>query len=71
MQQNTVDIFQLKKENYKDVIIGYKRAKTKHSRKDEEQVAIAIHINRVITAFIPQYFKLNNSISILHQRHFN
>ena len=30
---NTVDIFELKKQNYKDGIIGYKRAKTKHCGK--------------------------------------
>ena len=39
---NTVDIFELKKENYKDGIIGYKRAKTKHSRKDEAYIEMRV-----------------------------
>ena len=32
---NTADLFELKKENYKNGVIGYKRAKTRHSRTDE------------------------------------
>lgn len=32
---NTVDLFYLKKENYRNGVIGYKRAKTRHSRDDE------------------------------------
>ena len=32
---NTVDLFEMKKENYKNGVIGYKRAKTRHSRNDE------------------------------------
>ena len=39
---NTVDIFELKKENYKDGVIGYKRAKTKHSRKDEAYIEMRV-----------------------------
>lgn len=39
---NTVDIFELKKENYKDGIIGYKRTKTKHSRKDEAYIEMRV-----------------------------
>lgn len=32
---NTVDLFNMKKENYRNGVIGYKRAKTRHSRTDE------------------------------------
>lgn len=39
---NTVDIFEFKKENYKDGIIGYKRTKTKHSRKDEAYIEMRV-----------------------------
>lgn len=35
---NTVDLYNLKKSDYYDGIIGYKRAKTKHSRKDEAYI---------------------------------
>lgn len=39
---NTVDMYELKKEDYKDGIIGYKRAKTKHSRKDEAYIEMRV-----------------------------
>ena len=32
---NTVDLFHLKKTDYRNGVIGYKRAKTRHSRTDE------------------------------------
>jgi len=32
---NTVDLYELKKKDYHDGIIGYKRAKTRHARRDE------------------------------------
>lgn len=39
---NTVDLFNLKKNNYRNWIIGYKRAKTKHSRSDEAYFEIRV-----------------------------
>lgn len=39
---NTVDLFEMKKENYKDGVIGYKRAKTRHSRKDEAYMEMRV-----------------------------
>ena len=39
---NTVDLYNLKKSDYYDGIIGYKRAKTKHSRKDEAYIEMRV-----------------------------
>lgn len=39
---NTVDIYELKKEDYKNGIIGYKRAKTKHNRRDEAYIEMRV-----------------------------
>lgn len=39
---NTVDIYNLKKEDYQDGIIGYKRAKTRNSRQDEAYIEMRI-----------------------------
>ncbi|WP_300512381.1 phage integrase SAM-like domain-containing protein [uncultured Phocaeicola sp.] len=39
---NTIDLYELKKKDYKNGIIGYKRAKTKHSRRDEAYMEIRI-----------------------------
>jgi integrase len=39
---NTVDLYNLKKSDYRDGIIGYKRAKTKHSRKDEAYIEMRV-----------------------------
>ena len=39
---NTIDLYQLKKQNYHDSIIGYKRAKTRNSRKDEAYIEMRI-----------------------------
>ena len=39
---NTVDLFNLKKSDYKRGIIGYKRAKTRHSRRDEAYMEIRV-----------------------------
>ena len=39
---NTVDIYELKKDDYKNGIIGYKRAKTKHSRRDEAYIEMRV-----------------------------
>ncbi len=39
---NTIDLYQLKKHNYHDSIIGYKRAKTRNSRKDEAYIEMRI-----------------------------
>lgn len=39
---NTVDIYELKKDDYKNGIIGYKRAKTKHNRRDEAYIEMRV-----------------------------
>lgn len=39
---NTVDLYNLKKKDYKDGVICYKRAKTRHSRKDEAYMEMRI-----------------------------
>lgn len=39
---NTVDMYELKKKDYVDGIIGYKRAKTRHSRKDEAYMEMRV-----------------------------
>lgn len=39
---NTIDLYELKKKDYKNGIIGYKRAKTRHSRRDEAYMEIRI-----------------------------
>lgn len=39
---NTVDLFYLKKSNYHNGVIGYKRAKTKHSRADEAYIEMRV-----------------------------
>ena len=39
---NTVDLFELRKENYRNGIIGYKRAKTKKSRADEAYIEMRV-----------------------------
>ncbi len=39
---NTVDLFEMRKENYRNGIIGYKRAKTRHARRDEAYIEMRI-----------------------------
>lgn len=39
---NTVDLYELKKKDYHGGIIGYKRAKTRHSRKDEAYIEMRV-----------------------------
>lgn len=39
---NTVDLFYMKKENYRNGVIGYKRAKTRHSRADEAYIEMRV-----------------------------
>lgn len=39
---NTADLYDLKKADYKDGIISYKRAKTRHSRKDEAYMEMRV-----------------------------
>ena len=39
---NTVDLYELKKTDYNNGIIGYKRAKTRHSRRDEAYMEMRI-----------------------------
>lgn len=39
---NTVDLFYMKKSNYHNGVIGYKRAKTKHSRADEAYIEMRV-----------------------------
>lgn len=68
---NTVDIFQLKKENYKDGIIGYKRAKTKHSPKDEAY--IEMRVEPFIQATFDKYLSDDNDEYLFkfHKRYSN
>ena len=39
---NTVDLYELKKKDYNNGVIGYKRAKTRHSRRDEAYIEMRI-----------------------------
>ncbi len=39
---NTVDLFMMKKENYRNGVICYKRAKTRHSRADEAYIEMRV-----------------------------
>ena len=39
---NTVDLFNMKKSNYHNVVIGYKRAKTRHARRDEAYIEMRV-----------------------------
>lgn len=39
---NTVDLFYMKKSNYKNGVIGYNRAKTRHSRSDEAYIEMRV-----------------------------
>lgn len=39
---NTADLYALKKSDYHNGVIGYKRAKTKHSRKDEAYIEMRV-----------------------------
>ena len=39
---NTVDLYELKKKDYKNGIIGYKRAKTRHCRRDEAYMEMRV-----------------------------
>ena len=64
---NTVDIFELKKENYKDGIIGYKRAKTKHCRKDEAY--IEMRVEPFIQATFDKYLSDDNDEYLFYDRY--
>ena len=39
---NTADLYALKKSDYHNGVIGYKRAKTRHSRKDEAYIEMRV-----------------------------
>lgn len=39
---NTVDLFNMKKANYRNGVLGYKRAKTRHSRADEAYIEMRV-----------------------------
>lgn len=39
---NTVDLFEMRKENYRNGIISYKRAKTRHARRDEAYIEMRV-----------------------------
>lgn len=39
---NTVDLFNMKKPNYHNGVIGYKRAKTRHARRDEAYIEMRV-----------------------------
>ena len=48
---NTVDLFNMKKSNYHNGVIGYKRAKTRHARRDEAYIEMRVE------PFIRPYLK--------------
>ncbi|MCX4285578.1 phage integrase SAM-like domain-containing protein, partial [Duncaniella dubosii] len=50
---NTADIYELKKENYHDGVIGYKRAKTRKSRRDDAY--IEMRVEPIIEPIIKKY----------------
>lgn len=68
---NTVDIYELKKDNYHDGIIGYKRAKTKSSRKDEAY--IEMRVEPFIQSTFDKYLSDNTDEYLFnfHQRYSN
>ena len=68
---NTVDIYELKKEDYHDGIIGYKRAKTKNSRRDEAY--IEMRVEPFIQSTFDKYLSDDNDIYLFnfHQRYSN
>lgn len=39
---NTVDLFEMRKDNYHNGVIGYKRAKTRHARRDEAYIEMRV-----------------------------
>ena len=68
---NTVDIYELKKEDYHDGIIGYKRAKTRTSRKDE--VYIEMRVEPFIQSTFDKYLSDTSDKYLFnfHQRYSN
>lgn len=68
---NTVDLYELKKNNYHDGIVCYKRAKTKYSRKDEAY--IEMRVEPYIRSTFEKYLADENDEYLFnfHVRHTN
>ena len=66
---NTVDLFQMKKSDYHNGVIGYKRAKTRHSRKD--QAYIEMRVEPFIKPIFEKYLSEDNDefLFTFHQRY--
>ena len=69
---NTIDLYELKKKDYNNGIIGYKRAKTRHSRRDEAYMEM--RIEPFIQSTFDKYLSHDDSEEYLfnfHQRYSN
>ncbi len=67
---NTVDLYLLKKEDYQNGIISYKRAKTRHSRKDEAY--IEMRVEPFIKSTFEKYLSTDSAdeyLFIFHNRY--
>ncbi len=67
---NSIDLFEMKKEDYHDGIISYKRAKTRHSRKDEAYMEM--RVEPFIQPTFDKYLSKDSKEPYLfnfHQRH--
>lgn len=69
---NTVDMYELKKKDYHNGIIGYKRAKTRHSRRDEAYMEM--RVEPFIKSTFEKYLSTDKKEEYLfnfHQRYSN
>lgn len=69
---NTVDMYELKKKDYRNGIIGYKRAKTRHSRRDEAYMEM--RVEPFIKSTFEKYLSTDKKEEYLfnfHQRYSN
>lgn len=69
---NTVDLYELKKTNYNNGILGYKRAKTRHCRRDEAYMEM--RIEPFIQSTFDKYLSQDENDEYLfcfHQRYSN
>ena len=66
---NTVDLYELKKKDYNNGIIGYKRAKTRHSRRDEAYMEM--RIEPFIQETFNKYLSKDEDLFVFHSRYSN
>lgn len=69
---NTVDMYELKKKDYRNGVIGYKRAKTRHSRRDEAYMEM--RVEPFIKSIFDKYLSTDKKEEFLfnfHQRYSN